>query len=33
MSSWMKSDLIPSKVRPYPVKGLTFGLLMSEECL
>lgn len=33
MSSWMKSDLIPSKVRPYPVKGQTFGQLMSEECL
>ena len=29
----MKSDLITSKVRPYPTKGLTFGLLMSEECL
>lgn len=33
MSSWMKSDLIQSKVRPYPAKGLTFGQLMSEECL
>lgn len=33
MSSWMKSDLIPSKIRPYPAKGQTFGMLMSEECL